>query len=446
MTNKRSIAYSSLLAVSLLLKGFSGHGQTLDLSLQDAVSLAIKHNRTLKSSGIDIAIAQEQRRVARSLSLPAASLGGQYAHYFELPVFFGFGETTDKNKIPYGRFGGRDQVSATLAVSQPLYNPAAKPAQREAALQEKASRASYTFKEIDITAAVKRTYLGLLVLNERLKLQHESLQRNEKALQDARSLLAQGRALRVDTLRAFTSVKNLEPDILRLTKAIDVGKLQLVTLIGVDSLQAVTLTDTLSHPGQAALPQEATLYEEARGNRQDLQQLRLNQQISEAGIDLAKARRLPVVSLIGQYQLQSQARNFKFFDASWPGASFAGAQVTVPLFSGNSNLAKIKQAKLSYQQSGIDLTDAYEQLKTEVRQVIANLQETFERVQTQAQVKETARQSYDIIQYRYQKGVASRLELTDAELALTTAQLNYLEAVYDYLNASIELDRTRGKQ
>ncbi|HEY0610070.1 MAG TPA: TolC family protein, partial [Chitinophaga sp.] len=175
MINKRSIAYSSLVLVSLLFYGLTGQGQALDLSLQDAVSLAVKHNRTLKSSGIDITIAQEQRRVARSLSLPVASLGGQYAHYFELPVFFGFGETTDKDKIPYGRFGGRDQFTAALTVSQPLFNPAAKPAQREAALQEKASRASYTFKEIDITAAVKRTYLGILVLNERLKLQNESL-------------------------------------------------------------------------------------------------------------------------------------------------------------------------------------------------------------------------------------------------------------------------------
>jgi outer membrane protein TolC len=116
------------------------------------------------------------------------------------------------------------------------------------------------------------------------------------------------------------------------------------------------------------------------------------------------------------------------------------------LFSGSSNLAKIRQAKLSYEQSGIEITDAYEQLKTEVRQVVANLQETSERMQTQQQVQTTAGESYTIVQYRYQKGVTTRLELTDAELALTTAQLNYLEAVYDYLSARIELDRTTGKQ
>jgi outer membrane protein TolC len=60
-------------------------------------------------------------------------------------------------------------------------------------------------------------------------------------------------------------------------------------------------------------------------------------------------------------------------------------------------------------------------------------------------VKETAELSYTIVQYRYKKGIASRLELTDAELALSTAQSNYLEAVYDYLSARIVLNRLMGK-
>jgi outer membrane protein TolC len=59
-------------------------------------------------------------------------------------------------------------------------------------------------------------------------------------------------------------------------------------------------------------------------------------------------------------------------------------------------------------------------------------------------VQETAQLSYNIIQYRYKNGVSPRLELTDAELALSTAQSNYLEAVYDYLSARIELRRLTG--
>jgi outer membrane protein TolC len=445
MSNKKKIVYTLLLSAGLFLPGVHTIAQSLSLSLPDAVSLAIKNNRSLKVSALDIDKAGEDIRIARSLALPSASVGGQYLHYFTLPAFFGFGTNGGGDKVPYSRMGGRDQFAATLNVAYPIYNPLARPALKEAQLNQHVRKTTQKFNEVDVAAAVKQIYLGMLVINERLQLQYESLQRNEKALQDARSLLAQGRGLRVDTLRAYTSVKNLQPDILKLNYALQVGKQQLVTLIGIDSVQDVQLTDSLALAKDEQIPLAEVIYEEAKTQRPDLQILAINQQISDQQVLQAKAQRLPVVSLVGQYQVQSQAKGANFFDAYWPSASFAGAQVVLPLFSGYKNQARISQAKINKDQSVVRLTDAQQNLKTEVAQVIANLNETFERMKTQVQVKETAKLSYDIIQYRYSKGVASRLELTDAELALTTAQLNYLEAVFEYLSARIELDRTRGR-
>jgi outer membrane protein TolC len=416
------------------------------LGLQDAVLLAKQYNRTLKANALDISIAREQVRVAKSLSLPAAQLGAQYLHYFALPTFFGFGEASSNSKVPYGRFGGRDQFSGVISASYPLYNPVAAPTRKAAQLQEQVSRELYRQSAIDVAADVQQTYLGILVLAERLKLQQESLLRNEKALADARSLLAQGRGLRVDTLRAYTAVENLKPDMLKLNYAIEVGKQQLITLMGMDSLTQITLTDSLVVNAPIAVPSENELYALALDQRPDLQALALQQQVSEQKTSLAKAARLPVVSAVAQYQLQTQARQFDFVNASWPSTSFAGAQVVLPLFTGFSNQAKVRQAKLEQDQSGIRITEAQQALKTMVKQVIANLKQTYGRMQTQLNVKETALQGYDIVQYRYAKGVTSRLDLTDAELALTAAQLNYLEAVFDYRSAAIELARTSGNE
>jgi outer membrane protein TolC len=423
---------------------FGAAQKARSLSLGDAVQLATQNNRTLKAGALDISIAGEQVREAKSLSLPSAHLGAQYMHYFLLPAFFGFGENGTDGKIPYSRIGGRDQFSGTLSASYSIYNPVAGPSRRAAHLQQQASYAYYRQSSVDVAADVQQTYLGILVLAERLKLQRESLQRNEKALADSRSLLAQGRGLRVDTLRAYSAVENLKPDILKLNYAIEVGKQQLITLMGLDSLAQITLTDSLVVDAAEAIPSESELYEQALRERPELQALSLQQQVSEQQTQLAKAARLPVVSIVGQYQIQSQARKFEFTDAYWPSASFAGAQVVLPLFTGHSNQAKIRQAEFRQQQSGIRIDEAQQDLKTTVKKVIANLKETHDRMETQLKVKETALLSYDIVQYRYEKGVTSRLELTDAELALTAAQLNYLEAVFEYRSAEIELARTRG--
>jgi outer membrane protein TolC len=387
----------------------------------------------------------QQERIAKSLLLPTVTAGAQAAHYFWLPVFFGLNGNSSTDKVAYGRFGGKDQAIATLSVVQPLYNAQAAPALKSARLQQKVDKTLLADKTVVIAAQVKQTYWQIVVLQERLKLQEESLERNRKALEDAKSLLAQGRALRVDTLRAYTSVKNLEPDLLKLSYAMEVGKLQLKTLMGIDSLQDIRLSDSLQLPVADAVPAEEDVYREAIKNRPDLQALALQPQIDDQQTALAAAARKPSVSAVGQYQLQTQVNQFNYFNAYYPSTPYVGVQLTVPLFTGYSNLARIQQAKLDKKQSVLRLDNAFEQLKADVHQVIADLKETAARIQTRVTVQQTAQLSYDITQYRYARGVASRLELTDAELALTAAQSNYLEAVYDYLSAKIAFDRTLGR-
>lgn len=446
MFDKKIFIYTILAFLFICIVSYTVYGQEQKLSLKEAVSLAVVNNRQVKVADIGVEKAKQQIRIAKSYALPSAGISAQLGHYFSAPVFFGFDNNGNSDKIPYGRFGGKDQAAATLSVMQPLYNPVARPSLQYAKLQEQESRIAVTGIQTEVISVVKQTYLQVLVLHERIKLQRESLNRNQKALDDAKSLLAQGKALRVDTLRAYTSVRNLEPDLLKLSYAIEVGKLQLKTLIGIDSLQEIELSDSLVLPPVDIVPPEEEVYRYAVANRPDLQTKALRQQLNDQQIKLAAAGKKPLVSLLGQYQVQTQANQFNYFNSYYPTTPFVGAQLSIPLFSGFSNDAKIKQARMEKKQSAIVLTDAYEQLKTEVRQVLADIKETAARMQTRTNVKETAQLSYEITQYRYAKGVASRLELTDAELALSAAQSNYLEAVFDYLSARIALDKTMAKR
>jgi outer membrane protein TolC len=418
--------------------------QQQELSLQEAITLALTSNPELKSSELEISKSQQQRIVARSLYLPTVSANAQANHYFRLTPFFGFGETTSEGKIPYGRFGGEDQLAVAVAAVQPLYNPLAYPSLQRARLQEQESRATSRGKQLVVQTMIKQTYLQILVLNERIKLQKESINRNQRVLRDSRSLFLQGKGLRVDTLRAYTSVKNLEPELVKLSYAVETSKLQLKTLIGIDSLKDIVLTDSLVVPAPESIPSEEEVYNEAKAKNPDFQVLALQEQISHQDTRTASALRKPTLSAVAQYQVQSQTNNFEYGNAYYPNSSFVGLQLSIPIFSGFSTQAKVRQAGLRKEQSGLTLNYAHEQLRATVHEAIAGSRESLLRLQNTAIVKETAQLSYTIIQYRYKNGIASRLELTDAELALSTAQSNYLEAVYDYLNARIVLLRIMG--
>ena len=446
MTLRKAFIYTSLVFGLIVLLSYIASAQPKQLSLKEALGLTLANNREIRISSLDVDRSEQLTQVAKSASLPSAGVSAQVYHYFYEAPFFGIGNTGGiSDKISYDRFGGRDQAGATAWITQPVYNAATKPGIIQAKLQERQSRLSVIDKKTDIAALLKQTYIRILVLRERIKLQNESLARNEKALQDAKSLLAQGRALRVDTLRAYTSVKNLEPDLLKLSLAIEVGKQQLRTLTGLDSLQEIELTDSLILPETVPVFfKEEEVYNEARLRRADLQSLDLQQQSSDQQIRIAAAAMKPSISLTAQYLIQTQTNKFDYFNAFYPSTPFVGAQFSVPIFNGYSNKAKVKKAQIEKDQSVIRSQQAYEELRSSVKQAVANVRETAARIQTSDNVKKTARLSYEITQYRYARAVASRLELTDAELAYTEAQSNYLEAVYDYLSANIEVERTMG--
>jgi len=445
MKLKKAILYTIIVLALDTLFAYIAYAQPRQLSLHEALSLTLANNREIRISSFEVNRSEQLTLVAKSAALPSAGISAQVSHYFYETPFFGLTSTGNGgDKIPYDRFGGRDQAAATAWITQPIYNAATKPGIINAQLQERQSRLGVITRQTDIAALLKQTYIQILVLHERIKLQNESLERNKKALQDAKSLLAQGRALRVDTLRAYTTVKNLEPDLLKLSNAIEVGKQQLRTLTGLDSLREIELTDSLVLPERAVVLSEEEVYNEARLHRADLRSLDMQQQQADQQIKIAAAGMKPSVSLTAQYLIQTQTNQLQYFNAYYPSTPFVGAQFTVPVFNGNSNKAKVKQAKIEKDQSVIRSQQAYEELRTAVKQALGNVRETAARIQTSANVKETARLSYEITQYRYAKAVASRLELTDAELAFTTAQSNYLEAVYDYLSASIEVERTIG--
>jgi outer membrane protein TolC len=419
--------------------------QEQPLSLHDAVSQAMAENPELKASKLDIDKAQQQFIVARSLFLPTVNATLAVNHYFQLPAFFGFNGTEPDGKISYGRFGGDDQGTAAVTAIQPLYNPLAFPSVQRSRLQERESSIVLSGKQTDVVSQVKETYIQLLVLNERLRLQQESISRNQRALKDSRSLLLQGKALRVDTLRAYTSVKNLEPELLKISYAVETGKLQLKALMGMDSTKQILLTDSLVVPSPGSLPAEKEVYEAAIGGNASYRVLALQTQVQEQQMKIASATRKPSVAAVGQYQMQTQTNSFDYGTAHYPTSSFVGLQVSVPLFNGFGNAARVKQASLAQSQATLRLNDAHEQLRANVHKAVADCQASIERIQTAVVVNETAKLSYDMIQFRYSRGVSSRLELTDAELALTQSQSNYLEAVYDYLSARIALFRIMGQ-
>lgn len=285
------------------------------------------------------------------------------------------------------------------------------------------------------------------MMKRQLSLLEQSHERNVRALKDSRALLTQGRGLKSDTLRSFIAVENLRSSVSYLRNSIEVSGMELKRLIGLEDAEELELTDELEFDmkaNQSAFLNVGEALEIAETNRNDLNVQEFIIAMQQQKLYAIKAELLPKVSIIGQYQVQAQADNLKFNDYVWPRTSFLGLQVSVPIFNGGQRKSRISQARIITQQEQIRLNDLKDEVKTTLASIISKWKEASTQLEIQVTTVQSAELNHQMTEDRFKNGLGSRLELTDAELALTQAKISYLQAVYNLRILYTELQHALG--
>ena len=430
-----------------LFPGQTIQAQSRQLTMDDAVKLALDKNRDLQVAMLETSKSAQKVQEARGYALPTVAASAQYLYYFNKQVSFlpgSFVGLSDSQLATF-RVGGSNALLGGVAVSQPLFQDSVRSGIRAAQIDESATNEALTTVRANVVTDVKKAYLDVLITLELLRLQQQSIARNELALKDARSLLAQGRASRVDTLRAFVTVENLRPTLIQLTNRIGITKTVLKRTMGLDERESIELQDSLRYDDGLFVSPGTDAFLDAVQARPEVRRLELVEKLNQEQIVLQTAEKQPKLAAIGLVQAQSQANNFQLGDYKWPVSSYVGLQVSVPIFTGFRTNSRIQQAQITHRQSETQLANLREIVRAQVKIGLTSVQEARLRIQTQQQTISVAELGYRITRDRWKQGIASRLDMSDAELSLTQAKSNYLQAVYDYLTATVELDRVLGR-
>jgi outer membrane protein TolC len=434
-----------ILASTFLLVSIPALSQVRSISLRDAVDLASKGNRQIQASLLEDQKAVDYTREVNSYLRPSLNATGGYTYFAERPVIFLRNETASE-KVSGVRVGGRNQFSAALNAQYPLFHPVLRSQLGLARLQSKLQ-----FERThDLSRAIKlqtaMTYLSVLFIQEQLFHLQASRERNEQSLKDSRLLLFQGKALKTDTLGHFITVQNLTDAMFHLKVQQESGMAQLKQLLGISSSETIVLADMLLEE-EHLFPLTAldTLSVVAVATRPDIRIQEYNLTVQEQQLKLRRAEYMPQVSVVGQYQLQSQADRFAPWDYQFPRTSFIGLQASVPIFSGNRRQFRQSQAGYSVVQERLRLIELEQKVATELTTLRAELEDAWQHRITQAKNMAAAQVNHSMAYERYKYGLSTRLEFTDAELALTTARMEYARAIYLIRIKQLELQHAMGR-
>jgi outer membrane protein TolC len=225
------------------------------------------------------------------------------------------------------------------------------------------------------------------------------------------------------------------------------AKSYLVALLGLPNNESIELTDSLTVNGINAsnIINLSDKEEEALNRRPELSLLSLQIRANDEVINYEYSAHMPALALFGQFKMELQSDNFKLSKYTWPSSALVGLQLSVPIFSGFRTEARVDQAIVEGKKLEVQLENARQMITTEVKVNFSNLAESKKRIESQSKTVQAAERSYDLTRSRWLKGLSRQNEIFDAELALTQAKTSYLQAVYDYLVAQAEMEKTLGQ-
>jgi outer membrane protein len=444
------------------------------VSLQEAVRTSIAQNRELAAARMELVGADALVREAWSAVYPTVNASASYTRNLEVPGQFlparFFDPNAGENEQVLVRFGADNMWQGSLRLEQPLFQAAAfigvGAAARFNALQQEMVRG----KTQEIVTRTRQGYYDVLLAREGVRLNAESVRRVRQTLEETRAMNRAGLVGDYDVLRLEVELSNLEPALRRSENQLLAARRALAVALALDGTEMVEVEGSLSTlsledeaggaaPEDAALlagfgvrdPQaadERELIAAARANRSDLRQIRLMESLRTAELRAEQSEYLPRLALFATYAFQGQGDGainpFAFGDARSTTIPQVGLQLTVPVFSGFARPARVQQRRATVLQLDTQAREAEAQIANQVRTLLDQVREARERADAQAHARRQAQRGYEIASVQYREGLGSRLEVTDAEVALRQSEFNYAQAIYDYLTARARLDEAVG--
>ena len=434
------------LIIAFWAAGVAGASAQMRLTLPQALDLALSENPTVKVAEMEVQRYDYVKRQTWGNLLPQISASGSYTR------------SIVKSEMRGGISFGADNTFAVQGdLSLPLFAPSVyrtlKMNDAQMATAVEAARAS----RIDLTAEVKKAFYNILLAEQSLAVLRESEATVQRTVDDTQVQYQNGLTSEYDLLTAQVQLSNLKPSILQTENSIRIAKLMLKMYLSIPEQVEIEVEGELDAMRDKVLAGTEGLTTDTSDNS-DLRTLELQEDLLRLQLKAENASRLPTIGAFGNFTLTGNNMGSVSFDQAtmemttikdgyfWQNPLSAGIRVSVPLFSGLTKMNRSREIKNQISQIGLQRTYARQQVDVQVRSALNDLLTARETMYAQELTVEQARKAYSISDTRYRAGAGTILELNSAQLAQTQAQLNYSQAIFDYLTAKAEYDRIVGKE
>ncbi|HXM41118.1 MAG TPA: TolC family protein [Bryobacteraceae bacterium] len=412
-------------------------GQTpatpLSLTLQDAEALAIKNHPQVQAAQLNYQASQQAVTEARAAYYPTLE-----------------GDVTGSQANPQARIGAGylamsrlwDRLGGGVTLSQ-LVTDSGRTRNLVASsrLQAQASSQTYQATRFDVLLRVNQAYFQALQAQAVVKVANETVAARQLLVDQVTSLAQNKLRSQVDVAFASVDLAQAKLMLIRAQDGVQQAFADLTRALGLDRQQMYKLNEEPLPPSPPA--DSVDMVTQAFKQRPELAGLRLER---ESAYRFERAERdlsLPTVSLIGVggfipyiHQLNTVPTPAEYESAA--------VNVEIPIFNGGLYTARREAARLKAQAADQRVRDLEESVARDVRVAWSDSLTAYHQLDVTAELLREATMALDLAQGRYNLGLSTIVELTQAQLNLTQAEVENLGAKYDYQKSYAVLQYATG--
>ena len=422
-------------------------------SLERCLEYAFQNNANVTNAELERLVAQRDVNVTKAQGLPQINADVSYDNNYAiqtqfLPAIF-FADNpdnvpSDAPPVPV-RFGVPHTGRAGVSLTQMIFDGSYFVGLKAARVYTDLARKSLDQTKIATAEQVTKAYYTALVNQERRALLTSNFQRLDTLLRETQLMFENGFAESIDVGRVRVQYNNAKTELENNERLTEVSYLLLKFQMGMPIEQDITLADKISE-----ITFDFELAEEENftyADRPEFAQVLINQNLTRLDMRNNRVQYIPKLTANANFGYNSGVDNFDEitgFDENWFEYGSFGFGLNIPIFDGLRKHNLIQKNKLQLQQLENQAGFLKNQIDLEIVQARVNLQNNREALNIQQENLELAQEIFDVAKIKYQEGVGSSLEVTEAQNALQQAETNYYNALYNAMIAQVDLKKALG--
>lgn len=431
---------------------------TLRLSIDDAVTRMLRTSDEARAAWQLVESADAQVMAARATGLPQMRLTSSYQQVIK----------NARAEMVSQIFGQKYTYNTTLNTQQAIFQGGRILSAAMAASSVRgAARMDLAETRARLAVDVQRAYLNAAYLAKIAQLQVENLALATTRVTQTEQLFTAGRAARFDVLRARVERANLEPLALQAASDRDVALLEVRRLLDIPVDQPLTLTTALDPSAVRTIAERATADATPDAPRASVRSAEFTARARRANVRVARADLLPQLNVsfnLGYLALPTlngfPTRMGAVTTEACPPGSAAGKTCqnngwfpdrnftftfSWNVFDGLRAKGNLDLAQAQAQIADISLHQAREAASLEVSRARNELSRATAAFSARQDNTAQAEEAYQLAALRYQRGLSTQLEVSDAQYQLLTARSTEAKATFDLYLAAADLSRVRGR-